>query len=247
MRAIILAAGQGTRLRPLTDDKPKCMVKVKGKPIIDYTLDNLSACGISDINLISGYKYEVLHDYCKKRVSDFFINTNYKTTNMVHSLFCAEKIFNDDLIISYSDIIYSKKNLNKLIKSKYPISVIVDLDWRKLWSKRMSDPLTDAETLKLDSKNNILELGKKPKNYDEIEGQYIGLIKISKTVTEKIKDFYQNLDKNDLYDSKDFPNMYMTSFIQLIIDRLMPVKAVLVRGEWMEFDTIADIKSYEVE
>lgn len=108
----------------------------------------------------------------------------------------------------------------------------------------MENPLTDAETMKIDESNNILELGKKPKNINEIQGQYIGLIKISKNILPKVIDFYENLDKNKIYDGKNFDNMYMTSFIQLIIDNLFKAKAELIEGGWLEIDSLQDLDNY---
>ena len=108
----------------------------------------------------------------------------------------------------------------------------------------MEDPLLDAETLKLDDTNNIIELGKKTNTYDDIEGQYIGLIKIKGCKTKEVINFYNSLDKEVLYDNTTYPNMYMTSFLQLIINQLMPVKAILINGGWLEIDSIKDLNSY---
>jgi len=79
---------------------------------------------------------------------------------MVHSLFCAEPEFDDDIVISYADILYGKDIAAKIASSPADVSVVVDRDWRKLWEARMEDPLGDAETMKLDGGGNILELGK---------------------------------------------------------------------------------------
>jgi choline kinase len=122
---------------------------------------------------------------------------------------------------------------------------VVDKKWRSLWQLRMSDPLKDAETMKLDEKGFIQELGKKPKDFTDIQGQYIGLIKFSASMMGAIKNFYHSLDKQAVYDGKPFDSMYMTSFLQLIIDRLCPIQSVLVHGGWLEFDSLQDVKAYE--
>lgn len=245
MKAIILAAGQGNRLRPLTDHKPKCMVEFKGRALIDYILEAMSECQIKDIVVVGGYKMEVLKGYLGDRKVIFCENVKFAETNMVSTLFCAEKEMDDDIIISYSDIIYNKEILQKIIMDKAAISVTVDKDWRRLWDLRSQDPLLDAETMKMDEAGNITELGKKPKDYSQIEGQYMGLIKISKEAMPKVIEFYKNLDVKALYDGKPFPSMYMTSFIQAIINKLMPVKAVLVHGGWVEVDSVQDLEIYE--
>tara|TARA_B100001989_G_C24415775_1_gene401409 strand:- start:16 stop:741 length:726 start_codon:yes stop_codon:yes gene_type:complete len=238
MKAIILAAGKGTRLKPLTDNYPKCMVEFRGKQIIDYILEALRSKDINDISIVKGYKASIL----KKEGTKEYINDLYETTNMVYSLFCSKNEWNDDIIISYSDIIFNAKHLELLINSESNISVIIDKDWRKLWEKRMDDPLLDAETLKLDENDNIIEIGKKPLDYSEINGQYTGLIKIKKNVLLEINNLYDSLDKEAYFDGQTFKNMYMTSFLQIIIDRLMPIKAIQVQGGWVEIDTIEDLK-----
>lgn len=241
MKVIILAGGQGTRLRPLTNDKPKCMVEYKNKPIINYILETIKGCELSDIAIVNGYKKDVLEDYLKNEKISFFTNKNYDTTNMVNTLFYAKDFMDDDIIISYADIVYDEKILQKLIDSKDDFSVVVDKKWRELWSQRMDNPLEDAETLKvIDGK--IIELGKKPNCYDEIEGQYIGLIKISKNVIHQVINYYEDLDKNSFYDGKDFNNMYMTSFIQMMIDNLLDVKPIFIDGGWVEVDCVDDLK-----
>lgn len=243
MRIIILAAGQGTRLRPLTNNKPKCMVELDGKPLIKYQLDLFSKFDIKDINVVTGYlENKIDFDGVKK-----FYNPKFASTNMVSTLFCASELFDgqNDILISYGDIVYNDSVLNEIIKADSKINVVVDKNWRNYWSARMEDPLRDAETLKIDEKGNIIELGKKPKSYDDIEGQYIGLVKIRKDVAKKVKEFYENLDKTVLYDGKDFQNMYMTSFLQLISDNLYPLTPAYIENGWIEIDEPTDLNFVE--
>ncbi len=244
MKMLIVAAGQGTRLRPLTNEMPKCMVKFKNKSIIDYILKAAKNCGINDIAIINGYKFEVLEKYLKSENLKFFNNKNYDKTNMVSSLFCAEEFMDDDLIISYADIIYQKQILEKLMNSKDNFSVVVDRKWKELWSLRMENPLDDAETLKIKN-GSIIEIGKKANSYYEIEGQYIGLFKISKKIIHQVIKFYHNLNKAGVYDGKNFDNMFMTSFIQMIIDNLLNVTPIFIDGGWVEIDSLDDLKKLE--
>jgi L-glutamine-phosphate cytidylyltransferase len=242
-KMIILAAGMGTRLHPYTEDRPKCMVEFNEKPIIEYILEAASECGLTDISVVTGYKEESIQDDGFKK----YHNPNFATTNMVNSLFCALSELNDeqDIIISYSDIIYNSKLLQELIDSKDDLTIVVDKKWEKLWRLRLGDNiLSDAETLKLNESGHITELGKKTDSLDNINGQYIGLLKISKTSINKIVDYYSNLNRDILYDGKDFDNMYMTSFVQNIIDNLISAKALMTNGGWIEIDSVADLDSY---
>ena len=156
MKAIILAAGQGTRMGSETDDKPKCLIQYKGKPLINYTIETIRTCGIKDIIIIDGYKSKVLQSYLSNNNVRFITNKEFYKTNMVYTLFCAESEMNDDLIISYGDIIYTKEVLQSLIQNNNDFVVTIDKNWLELWKLRMDDPLKDAETMKLNDSCNII-------------------------------------------------------------------------------------------
>ena len=238
MKLIVLAAGQGIRLRPLTDNIPKCMVPLEGKPLLEHQLETARAVGLKDLHVATGYREDVIaYPGVTKHQ-----NPQYATTNMVATLFCAESIMDDDLIVSYGDIVYQPDVLRALMDSPAEVSVVVDLAWQRYWAARQEDPLIDAETMKLRADGTIAELGKKPESLEDIQGQYIGLMKFSRQALGQIRQFYHELDRSARYDGKDFPNMYMTSFLQLIADRLMPLQAVFIRNGWMEIDAPSDLE-----
>ena len=216
------------------------MIEVNGKPIIKHQLDLFNKFNINDINVVTGY----LNNKINFANLTKFYNPKFEKTNMVSSLFCASELFNgdDDILISYGDIIYNQKVLKAIIDSYDRINVVVDKNWRTYWKLRMDNPLLDAETLKIDDSGYIKEIGKKPNDYREIEGQYIGLIKIRKDIVMEVRDYYEKLDKNILYDGKDFDNMYMTSFLQLIADNLIPLKPVFINSGWIEIDEPKDLE-----
>eukprot|EP00002_Diphylleia_rotans_P032678 TRINITY_DN687_c0_g15_i1.p1 TRINITY_DN687_c0_g15~~TRINITY_DN687_c0_g15_i1.p1 ORF type:complete len:541 (+),score=123.22 TRINITY_DN687_c0_g15_i1:111-1733(+) len=243
VRAVLLVAGQGARLRPYTDEYPKCMVPYQGRPIIDYILSSLRASKIDDIVMIKGYREETLHRAgVRERV-----NPRFAETNMVGSLFSAESELETtkDVVMSYGDIVYHPSIVAKLLESTADISVIIDRKWQELWEGRMENPLSDAETLKLDG-DKIIEIGKKPKSLDEIQGQYIGLVKFSGRVLPKIRAYYHSLDRAALYDGKTFDQMYMTSFLQNIADNVLPLTAVFIDGGWTEVDSPQDL-DYKID
>jgi len=105
----------------------------------------------------------------------------------------------------------------------------------------------DAETLKFNKSTGcISEIGKKPKSLNDIESQYTGLIKVSKSRIKDFLYFYECLDRNILYDGKTFPNIYMTSFLQLLIDSGWDLVPANVKNGWLEFDTVGDLETYEL-
>ena len=241
MKAVLLCAGQGTRLRPFTNDRPKCLVELRGRSLLDYQLAVMRECGIEKIAIVTGYRSDRLDSYSVVK----YKNERYQNTNMVYSLFCAAPEFEDDVIISYSDIVYEPRILRAVMESSLAFAVAIDLGWSKLWEWRGEDPLSTAETLKMDSDGRILEIGRKPLSLGEIEGQYLGLIKIGKDAWPRVIDFYRNMDRDAEYDGKDFDNMYMTSFIQAVADCLMPVYSVPIEHGWVEVDTCQDLRNYE--
>ena len=105
----------------------------------------------------------------------------------------------------------------------------------------MSDPLMDAESLKMNDKGYIVELGKQPESFDDIQGQYMGLIKIAFPFVKKIISFYHSLIEKSDYKQKIL-NMHMTDFLQLSIDAGFPLFGVPVYGGWVEIDSISDLK-----
>jgi len=247
LKAIILAAGQGNRLKPLTNEKPKCMVELFGKSLIEHQINAYRSCDISDINIVTGFRNDSII------ISNvrYFRNGYYETTNMIESLFCAEEILNGNVIVSYGDIIFEKNVLEQLIQSHDDISVIIDKNWKDYWSIRSKNPLADLESLKLDSKDNIISIGQKVKKLEEIEGQYIGLMKFSENGVNILKDFYHECKKiskkkpNPLNANLPFEKSFMTDLLQGLINSNHKLHSVPIRGGWLELDTISDFEIYQ--
>jgi choline kinase len=242
MKAVILAAGQGHRLRPLTDSYPKALVPVRGRPIIDQAIESLRAGGITQVSVVGGWKWETL----ERLQIPIHVNPRYDRTNMVASLMCARDwIAGDDVLVVYGDILFHPRAVRALVAETADVAIAVNTQWRDLWQARMADPLADAETLVIDSAGNVTEIGKRPTSYDQVQGQYMGLIRFSREAVARVLGFYDRMDRSVLYDGKDFDNMYMTSFLQAIADQLEPVRAVLVDGGWMEVDSHEDLEVAE--
>lgn len=239
MEVVILCAGRGERIRPLTDNNPKCMISFKGKTLINHQLNIFKKNKIKKINIILGYKH-------KKFFSEYkvnkIINRQFASTNMVYSLMKAKNILaNKNIIVSYGDIIFDKTILKKLLKSKNEISVISDENFYQYWKLRTKNPLNDLETFQLAQNKRIIDIGNAPRSINDIQGQFIGLIKIDKKVINQIIELYQLLLKINFKKNK---KMQMTNFLDIIIKLGFNVKAVPVKNGWLEFDTYKDYKIY---
>lgn len=255
MKPIILAAGQGTRLRPLTDDRPKCMVEVNGKSIIERQLNTMHNCGIidEDITIVAGYRGDMLQDKFKDTGMNIIINRDYETTNMVCSLMCARSLMEqqDDILISYGDIIYNEAVLTKILASGADSSVIVDDGWYSYWSERCENPLDDAETLIFDQDDYLLEIGQKTTDLNKVQSQYIGLMRFKgeglKSMLALAKEAQERTEKGIALwrTTRSYQKMYMTDLLQGLIDEGHKLKAVHIERGWFEIDDREDLRVVE--
>lgn len=245
MKAIILAAGTGTRLGKYTENLPKGMLSFAGKPLIRWQIETLKTCGIKDIIIVKGYMSEKINFSGVK----CYINKDYANTNMVETLFKAEKEMNDEILVCYSDILYEKRVINYILKNNVDIGVTVDKDYLKYWKARLTRPEEDIESLVIED-GKIVELGEPNCGIDKAKFRYVGLIKFSKRgikalkrVYHENKDKYFNKDEKWLR-SKSFKKAYMTCLIQAIIEAGYEVRPIIIMRGWLEFDTVEDYELY---
>ena len=246
MKALILAAGEGRRLRPLTNETPKCMVNIFGKSLLEHQLGVFHKLGIHEITVVTGYKSDTI------KIPDikYYKNEKYDSTNMVETLFCAENELNGSVIVSYGDIIFEKSVVEKLIKSNEDFSIVIDKNWERYWLIRFENPITDVESLKLDENGYIKEIGRKVSEITKIEGQYIGLMKFQNKGLEFMKRFYHEAKTeskktgNILNSQISFEKSFMTDFLQGLINAGCNLKSVPISNGWLELDTINDFYAY---
>ncbi len=236
MKAIILAAGRGSRMKNLTDEQPKCLVELRGKALLDRQLEALRAAGIADIAIVTGYKRELL----ASRGLVEFHNARWAETNMVSSLVCAQDWLQaEPCIVSYSDIFYSPMAVQSLMTSAASLAVTYDPNWLELWTRRFGDPLLDAETFRLTPEHTLAEIGNKPTSVDEVQGQYMGLLRFTPEGWREVLRIRSELT------SDQCDKMHMTGTLQKIIDAgQVPIAAVPSTSEWGEVDSAEDLLSY---
>jgi choline kinase len=236
MRAIILAAGRGSRMKNLTEERPKCMVELRGKPLLDWQLQALSAAGITEIAIVTGYKSELL----RNRGLTEFHNPRWAQTNMVSSLACAEAWLRaEPCIVSYSDIFYSPAAVKALMKCQSSLAITYDPNWLELWTQRFGDPLLDAETFRLAPEHTLAEIGNKPKSIDEVQGQYMGLLRFTPKGWDEVVQIRSELTP------KQCDEIHMTGILQKVIDSgRIRIDAISYDGKWGEIDSAEDLANY---
>ena len=244
MKAIILAAGQGTRLKKYTENLPKGMLSFAGKTIIEWQIEMYRKCGIKDIIIVRGFA----GDKIQYEGVGYYTNEDYSNTNMVESFMMAKSEFDDDIIVSYSDILFEEQMLQGMINAKGDFVVAVDDCWKTYWEKRYNTIDFDTESLVLDGEDNIVELGLESPPIEKIDARYIGLLKFSKTGLKHIVTILDEAytyfeDKPWKQSGKPIHKAYMTDLLQAIIDSKKPVKAKRFNNGWIEFDTNEDYEN----
>ncbi len=244
MKAIILAAGQGNRLKKYTENLPKGMLNFMGKTIIERQIEMYKTCGINNIIIVKGYAGDKInYDGVK-----YYTNEEFATTNMVETLLKAKDEFDDDIIVSYSDILFEPELLKEMILAKGDFNCAVDDNWKEYWKKRYGRIDFDTESLKIDSNNNIVELGLENSPIEEISARYIGLLKFSKKglsfIVKTMEEAHKNFENKPWQQSgKIVSKAYMTDLLNAIIESGEEVKAIHFCNGWIEFDTNEDYEN----
>ena len=175
VRAVILAAGRGSRLNHLTRDRPKPLVILEGKTLLEWQIASLRAAGVSDIAVVRGYRGEMI-DFPGLA---YLQNAEWTRTNMVHSLRCADEWLTASIcIVSYGDIVYHPSLVSTLVDTKGEIVVAYDVLWESLWRQRFEVPVENAETFRIED-GWIEEIGGTVDSLDSVEGQFLGLFKLT--------------------------------------------------------------------
>ena len=234
MKAVILAAGRGSRLASLTENQPKCFTRLKGKPLIEWQLQALRAAGIQDIAVVTGYQAHRFHYDLT-----YFFNDQWSKSNMVTSLVSASSwLEHETCIASYSDIVYSTDVIRSLQATTGDIVISYDPNWLELWQLRFENPLDDAESFRVNN-GQLLEIGAQPGSLEQVEGQYMGLLKITTEGWSQISGCLASLP---VHEQKQLD---MTGLLQKMLTQGAIIKTVPIEDRWFEVDSVSDLTCYE--
>lgn len=233
MKAIILAAGVSARLRPLTDEMPKCLLKIGGKTILQRTLDNLLAYNLKDLIIVTGYLQDQIKNYVRRNYPQFEVtyifNDKYDSTNNIYSLWMTKEfVKSKEILLMDSDILFDKRILGLLIKSNH----------QNCLALRSDHQLSDEEIkVSLNDDKSISEISKTV-NLKKAVGESIGIEKFSAEFTNKLFDI---LDKKILVEKKW--NIFYEAAFQEAIDDGEKLFAVNIGSlKCIELDYAEDIE-----
>lgn len=237
MRAVILAAGRGNRLGHLGADRPKCLIRLGGKPLIERQIAALQRGGVDEIGVVRGYHAEMLD----LPGLSFFTNPRWAETNMVMSLATAAAwLRSGPVIVSYGDIFYRSELVRELVGAAGGLVIGYDRAWRSLWSRRFVDPLADAETFRISAEGQLLEIGGRTTQVEDIQGQYMGLFKFTPPAWGVVETLLGALDP-PTRDRLDVTGLLS----RLIAGADLPIGTIATYGQWGEIDSPQDVALYE--
>lgn len=233
MKAIILAAGIGSRISPLTDNCPKSLLKIYDKTILEMMISHIQDCHINDIVFVTGYLEEQIKEYVNINFPDlkayFVTNEKYAETNTGFSLLLAKDfVENSDFIKFDADVVFDKEILKKLIECPYENALCIDKNIH-----------LDAEEIKviIDDKNKILKASKTVDPQKAI-GESIGIEKIGKNTAKLL---FQELEEV-MKDKKNHQEYYEVAYERLI-EKGESFHALDITGlVWVEIDTKEDFE-----
>jgi choline kinase len=228
MRAVVLTAGRGSRMGQRTADRPKSLVEVDGRTLLERQLAALASA--SEIAVVTGWQATRFDGSPLRR----FHNREWADSSMLDSLACAEEwLVDGPTLVSYGDIVYTAETVAAVAAADAPIAVAYDPEWYAQWSQRFEDPLSDAETFRITPAATVTAIGGRPAGLDEVQGQYVGLLKLGPDGWCALEAELAGAGRRDT-----------TGVLDRLIRRgNVRVQGVPVCGPWHEFDSASDLEA----
>jgi L-glutamine-phosphate cytidylyltransferase len=243
MRPIVIGAGRGSRLGVETDEIPKTLVHVMGRPMLEWILDALGAAGFArkDVVFICGYRADVM----KARYPEFTYveNRDWERNNILASLLCARSFLADGFVSTYADIVYRGSTVKKLVASPHDKVLACDTDWRRRYVDRSLHPESDGEKM-LAEGTRVVELSRRIAP-ERASGEFIGVTKMSPAGAKEITAAFdeasaQNAGKT-WREGRTFERAYLIDLFQEMIEHGSEFHRVDTYGGYMEIDTREDL------
>ena len=243
MKTIIIGAGRGRRLMPLTEDTPKCFATVKGKRILDWILEAWRAADVEDIVFVGGYQIQRIQgDYPDFR---FYHNTDWQQNNILVSLFRAEAEMNEPFACTYADIIYRPWVTQRLMEAPHDITLVVDTAWRERYAARTLHPEDDGEKI-LAEGARVTKISRDI-TPEAAYGEYIGVAKFSERGASLLRDHFHRVchkyNGTLFQGAASVQKAYLIQLFQEMVEQGVEIHKVDIAGGYYEIDTTQD---YEI-
>ena len=239
MKAVILAAGQGTRLRPLTNRAPKCLVRLHGKPIMQRQLESLDKAGIKECVIVLGYRGDQVEYQFGPRFRNVEItyvnNERYEETNNIYSLWMARALLDDDIMLLESDLVFEDDLLDDLTQRTYPDIAVVD------WFK----PTMDGTVILAENglARSMVLKAQQPEDFDYTYAlKTVNIYSLSRDTMSR-----RFLPALDGYVDAGHTNSFYEAALAELVSQGKLELAVHLTGDrkWTEIDTVEDLREAE--
>jgi choline kinase len=236
IKAVILAAGVGSRISPLTDNCPKSLLTVGGRTILERMLTHIQSAGIRDVIMVLGYLEEQIKTYTKKHFPDlnisFITNYSYAATNTAFSLMMTNHLVEDSTFIKFdADVVFDKKILEKLIASEHANCLCIDKNIKLA---------TEEIKVILGDQSKVLKASKTV-DPAQAAGESIGIEKIDSRTTPLLFAELREMMK----DPYNYQRYYESAY-ESLIEKNIPFHALDITGlKWTEIDTEEDLRTAE--
>ena len=239
----MIGAGRGSRLGHNTDEIPKTMVQVMGRPMLDWILEALQSAGFSrkDVVFVCGYAEHVV----RARYPEFTYvqNADWANNNILLSLMCARQHLAGGFLSSYADIVYDGEIVQKLVASPAEIALGCDTAWRRRYIGRSQHPETDAEKLRADG-TRVLEISRTIAS-EAAQGEFIGVMKLSQSGALELGDAFdraQHTYGGGMFrEGRSFQKAYLLDLLQEMLEAGSSMHRENTAGGYMEIDTVQDL------
>ncbi|MGZ3407989.1 MAG: phosphocholine cytidylyltransferase family protein [Polyangia bacterium] len=241
MKAIIVAAGMGRRLAPYTDDRPKTLVEINGRSILERQVDAYRAAGVGEINIVRGYMKEKIAVAGART----FDNDEFRSNNILVSLFYAESAMEGGFLFSYSDIVFRPEVVRTVIETEGDYALVIDRRWHEAYVGRMNHPVEEGEVARVDE-GRVTLVGKKTMPPEEATGEFIGLARFSAHAAKKMRERFAErraeLAGLPYGRAPRFEVAYLTDLLNDLIESGEVMRPAFIDGGWREIDTVEDLE-----
>jgi len=233
MKAVILAAGIGTRLKPITNNFPKCLVKVLNKPILQYQIESYLYAGIKDIIIVTGYLSDKIEVFVQKKyfgIANIKIvyNKNFKTTNNMYSLYLTQFLLNECFMVSNADVVIPLDMIKYIVTSEYENCIAVQKN------------NYNNESMKIKVDRNVIRTISKTINRENSYGTSIDIYCIGNTGKNKLFKII-----NEIIEIKKDKNLWTEVAINMLLSQINFYPLDIKDRYWYEIDNFEDLKKAE--
>jgi len=242
VKAIIIGAGRGSRLRHLTEEIPKTLVPILGRPMLDSVLEALAAGQLvpPDVIFICGYLKEAIQ--ARYPALEYVENTEWERNNILASLMYARDHMSDGFVSTYADIVYRPAIVEAIVASPHDITLACDTAWRRRYTGRSQHPETDAEKLRADG-DRVVELSRRIAS-EQAAGEFIGVLKASPAGAARLCRAFDaaraEYAGKVFREGRTFEKAYLIDLLQHMLEQGEIMHRVDTDGGYMEIDTLED-------